>query len=83
MLGDVHKSPGLPSKFCIYTSAYKPFKSSVEFTVHCVYSVSLLSVKIWMEGTYDMPYTNLNFFVTTEPNRMGFSIHNFEIYIES
>ena len=22
-------------------------------------SVSLLSVKIWMEGTYDMPYKNL------------------------
>ena len=25
-----------------------------------------------MEGTYDMPYKNPYFFVTTEPNRMGF-----------
>ena len=31
----------------------------------------LLSVKIWMEGTYDMPYKNPYFFVTTEPNQMG------------
>ena len=30
-------------------------------------SVSLLSVKIWMEGTYDMPYKNPYFFVTTKP----------------
>ena len=27
---------------------------SAEFPVHCV--VSLPSVKIWMEGIYDMPY---------------------------
>ena len=33
------------------------FKWSVEFSVQCsLCSVSLLSVKSWMEGTYDMPY---------------------------
>ena len=37
-------------------------------------SVSLLSVNIWKEGTYDMPYKNPYFFVTPEPNRMGFSL---------
>ena len=26
-----------------------------------------------MEGTYDIPNKNPHFFVTTEPNRMGFS----------
>ena len=25
-----------------------------------------------MEGTYDIPYKKSDFFVTTEPNRMGF-----------
>ena len=29
-------------------------------------SVSLLSVKIWMEGAYDRPYKNPYFFVTTD-----------------
>ena len=33
-------------------------------------SVSLLSVKTWMEGTYDIPYKNPYFFVTTVPNQM-------------
>ena len=28
----------------------------------------------WMEGAYDMPYKNPYFFVTTEPNWMGFSL---------
>ena len=33
---------------------------------------SLFSVKVWMEGTFDMPYKNpLNFFVIPEPNWMG------------
>ena len=31
-------------------------------------SVGLLSVKIWMEGSYDMPYKNPYCFVTAEPN---------------
>ena len=35
-------------------------------------SASLFSVKTWREGTHDMPYKNPYFFVTTEPNRMGF-----------
>ena len=46
----------------------------MEWIVHSIFflesSVSFLSVKIWMEGTYDMPYKN-NFFVTTRPNRIG------------
>ena len=29
--------------------------------------------RTWMEGTYDIPNKNPHFFVTTEPNRMGFS----------
>ena len=31
--------------------------------------------KTWIEGTYmyDIPNKNPNFFVTTEPNRIGFS----------
>ena len=37
-------------------------------------SVSLPSVKAWMEGTYDIPYKNHYFFVTTEPNQMEFSV---------
>ena len=49
---------------------FKPFNRSVEFRVHCV---SLLAVKTWMEGTNDIPFKNTYFFVTTEPNRMGFS----------
>ena len=35
-------------------------------------SVSLLSVNRLMEETYGMPYTNPYFFLTIEPNRMGF-----------
>ena len=40
---------------------------SIQCSLHCV----SLSV-IWMEGTYDMPYKNPYFFVTSEPNRMRF-----------
>ena len=29
--------------------------------------------KTWMEGTFHIPYKNPYFFVTTEPNQMGFS----------
>ena len=36
-------------------------------------SASLLAVKTWIEGTKDIPYKNSYIFVTTEPNRMGFS----------
>ena len=53
---------------------HKPFNRSVEFQVHV--STSLLAVKTWMEGTNDIPYKNSNFFVTTEPNRMGFFWQN-------
>ena len=57
---------------------YKPFNRSVEFQVHCVYSVSLQAVKTWMEGTNDIPYKNPYFFVTTEPNRIkAYLINNF------
>ena len=50
---------------------HKPFKRSTEFRVHCVVRVSFF-VKTWMEGTHDTPYKTPYFFVTTEPNRMGF-----------
>ena len=33
-------------------------------------SVGLLSVKTWMEGTFDIPYKNPQFFVITEPNHI-------------
>ena len=47
---------------------------SVKFRIHCVYSVSLPSVKTWMlEGTNDILHKNSYFFETTEPNRMEFS----------
>ena len=60
----------LPSKFC-NIHVHKPFKR--ECGIQCsLCSVSLLSVKIWMEGTYDMPSKNAYFFATTEPNQMGF-----------
>ena len=39
-------------------------KSSHSFWA-TLYSASLLSVKNWMEGTYDMPYKNSYFFVPT------------------
>ena len=32
--------------------------------------------KTWMEWTYDIPYKNPYFFVTTEPNRMFFLNQN-------
>ena len=60
----------------IHVHLHKPFKRSVEFNAHLIVyiSVSILSVKIWMEGTCDMPYKNPYFIVTTEPNWMGFSL---------
>ena len=35
---------------------HQPFNRSVEFRVYFVYSVSLLAVETWMEGTDDIPY---------------------------
>ena len=32
----------------------------------------MYTYKTWMEGTYDIPNKNPHFFVTTEPNQMGF-----------
>ena len=44
----------------IYIHLHKPFKKS---GIRCsLCSVSLISVKILIEGTYDMPYKNLFFF---------------------
>ena len=51
---------------------HKPLNRSVEFLVHCVvWGCEPADCKTWMEATNDIPYKN--FFVTTEPNRMGFS----------
>ena len=59
----------MPSIQVLYINLHK---MSTEFRVHCVVRVSFLS-KLAMEGTSDMLYKNPYFFVTTEPNRMGFS----------
>ena len=32
----------------------------------------LMYLKNWIEGTYDIPNRNPYFFVTTEPNQVGF-----------
>ena len=44
-----------------------------ECGIHCsLCSVSLISVKTWTEGTYDIPFKNPYFLVTSEPNREVF-----------
>ena len=44
-------------------------------TLCSLFSVSLPSVKNLMEGTCDIPYKNLYFIVTTEPNEMRFAVN--------
>ena len=52
----------------LYINLHKLFKR-----MECGFiSASLLSVKTWMEGTHGTPYKNPYFFVTTEPNWLGF-----------
>ena len=46
-----------------------------------VYSASLLSVKSWTKGSYDMPYKNPYFFVTTEPDRLEMQISSYKFII--
>ena len=46
------------------------FHTPIEWFMQMLY-------KTWMEGTYDIPNKNPQLFVTTEPNRMGFSVKFF------
>ena len=59
--------PFLPSFSWVFlTSTGMKIKGVLNCFIVC------FSVKIWM-GLNDMPYKNSLFFVTTEPNRIGFS----------
>ena len=65
----------------------KSFKMSVEFRIHCVYSVSLSSVKTWMVRTYDIPYKSRISLWLLELNQMEFSgimqISNYSFIIQN
>ena len=40
---------------------------NTEFHTHFEWFMQMYIYKTWMEGTYDIPNKNKNFFVTTEP----------------
>ena len=61
----------VPSIQVLYIHLHRPFKRSVEFSVHCVVWVSFLSKFGW-KGLMTCLIKNPYFFMTTEPNRMGF-----------
>ena len=46
---------------------------NTEFHTPFEWFMQMYIYKTWMEGTYDIPNKNPDFFVTIEPTLMGFS----------